>query len=225
MVRTRWRRASPRIPQAADTQGASVAVLRAPRWSSRCTQAPASSGRTSPSRSPAVALVELHYVGLAVAFVAAVMLLVQKPRWRRVLAVLAPVGRMPLTTYFLQSLICTFLLYGWGLGWIGWISPVGCIGLAFAIFGVADRGRAPVAAPLPVRPARVDLAQLRVSTPAVDPDLKARVPPGVEHTQALSTLAAALEWSPPRCLRTLSTLATRAPSRWVTQVVAASCLR
>jgi uncharacterized protein len=24
----------------------------------------------------------------------------------------------------------------WGLGWIGWISPVGCIGLAFAIFGV-----------------------------------------------------------------------------------------
>ena len=43
----------------------------------------------------------------------------QRPRWRRVLAVLAPVGGMPLTTYFLQSLICTFLLYGWGLGWIG----------------------------------------------------------------------------------------------------------
>jgi uncharacterized protein len=81
-------------------------------------------------------LVELHYVGLAVAFVAAVVLLAQGPRWRHVLALLVPVGRMPLTTYFTQSLICTFLLYGWGLGWIAWISPVGCIGLAFAIFAV-----------------------------------------------------------------------------------------
>jgi uncharacterized protein len=79
-------------------------------------------------------LIELHYVGLAVAFVAAVVLLAQRPRWRRALSVLAPVGRMPLTTYFMQSLICTFLIYGWGLGWIEWISPLGCIGLALAVF-------------------------------------------------------------------------------------------
>ncbi len=37
-------------------------------------------------------------------------------RWRRVVAVLAPAGRMALTNYLLQSLIATLFFYGYGLG-------------------------------------------------------------------------------------------------------------
>jgi len=60
----------------------------------------------------------------------------QRPAWRRILRAVAPVGRMPLTTYFSQSLICTFIFYGWGLGWAGSLGAAGCIGLALVIFSV-----------------------------------------------------------------------------------------
>jgi uncharacterized protein len=65
-----------------------------------------------------------------------VVLLMQRPRWRRILSILAPVGRMALTTYFSQSLFCTFVFYGWGLGWAGSVGTAGCLGLALAIFTV-----------------------------------------------------------------------------------------
>jgi uncharacterized protein len=87
-------------------------------------------------RIAAGVLNELDYLGLAAVYLAAIVLLMQRARWRRVLVVLAPVGRMPLTVYLSQSLIVTTLLYGPGLGWLRWISPTGCIGLALAIFGV-----------------------------------------------------------------------------------------
>lgn len=61
----------------------------------------------------------LYQVGLlamTLFYVGAVVVLVQRPRWKRLLGVLAPAGRMPLTTYMLQSLVCTFVFYGWGLG-------------------------------------------------------------------------------------------------------------
>lgn len=89
-------------------------------------------------RLPAqLGLEALELVGLlalALAYVAIVVLLMQRPAWRRVLQIVAPVGRMPLTTYFLQSLICTFIFYGWGLGWVGSVGEAGCLGLAVAIF-------------------------------------------------------------------------------------------
>jgi uncharacterized protein len=40
----------------------------------------------------------------------------QSPLFRRPLAWLAPAGRMALTHYLLQSLVCTLLFYGYGLG-------------------------------------------------------------------------------------------------------------
>jgi len=67
-----------------------------------------------------VALVVLEQLGVLAqvgVYVAIVVLLMQRASWRRVLVILAPVGRMPLTTYFMQSLVCTFLFYGWGLHW------------------------------------------------------------------------------------------------------------
>ena len=41
---------------------------------------------------------------------------------QRLLAVLAPAGRMSLTTYLGQSLVCTGVFYGYGLGWFGQLS-------------------------------------------------------------------------------------------------------
>jgi uncharacterized protein len=68
-------------------------------------------------------------------YVAIVVLAMQRPGWRRVLVVIAPVGRMPLTTYLMQSLICTSLFYGWGLGW-DTPPPAITVGLGLAIFAL-----------------------------------------------------------------------------------------
>jgi uncharacterized protein len=80
-----------------------------------------------------------HEVGLlamTLACVGIIVLLMQRPAWRRLLRVFAPAGRMPLTTYCSQSLVCTFLFYGWGLGWAGSVGVAGCLGVALAVFGV-----------------------------------------------------------------------------------------
>ncbi|TVQ04327.1 MAG: DUF418 domain-containing protein [Balneolaceae bacterium] len=46
----------------------------------------------------------------------------------------APVGRMALTNYFLQTVICTTIFYGYGLGWIGHFEPIFILPLALFIF-------------------------------------------------------------------------------------------
>ena len=76
------------------------------------------------------------YLAFAFVYGCGLVLLVQRPWWRRVLSVIAPRGRMPLTTYLTQSLVCTFLIYGWGLGWIEWMSELGYLGLGVALFAV-----------------------------------------------------------------------------------------
>lgn len=48
----------------------------------------------------------------------------------------APVGRMALTNYILQSLICTSIFYGFGLGLTGRFPPLFILPLAITIFGL-----------------------------------------------------------------------------------------
>lgn len=79
---------------------------------------------------------QLDYLGLAAAYLAALVLLMQRPRARRLLALLAPVGRMPLTTYLSQSLICTTLCYGWGFARAFTLRSSVCVALAFVIFAL-----------------------------------------------------------------------------------------
>ncbi|MDC3988756.1 DUF418 domain-containing protein [Polyangium jinanense] len=72
---------------------------------------------------------ELGVMLLAAGYAAAVVLLMQRPWFRRALLILAPVGRMPLSTYLGQSLASTFVFYGWGLGLAGrvhawWTLPI-----------------------------------------------------------------------------------------------------
>lgn len=79
---------------------------------------------------------ELGMLSTVAFYVGIVVLAMQRPQLRRVLAVVAPAGRMPLTTYFTQSLVCTFLFYGWGLGWAGKVGAAGTVGISLAIFSV-----------------------------------------------------------------------------------------
>lgn len=61
---------------------------------------------------------------LTVGYAAGILLLVQRPAWRKLLARVAPLGRMALTQYLLQSVVCTFVFNGYGLGLYGRV-PVG----------------------------------------------------------------------------------------------------
>jgi uncharacterized protein len=54
--------------------------------------------------------------------------------WRPKLMPIAMAGRMPLTNYLMQTLIATFLFYGWGLGLWGKVGPAVDILLAVAIY-------------------------------------------------------------------------------------------
>ncbi len=62
---------------------------------------------------------ELSRGPIAVAYAAVVMIVCQKgwAAWMR--ARLAAVGQTALTNYLMQSVLCTFVFYGYGLGWYG----------------------------------------------------------------------------------------------------------
>jgi len=59
----------------------------------------------------------------AAGYAAAVALLYLNPAWRRLLMPFAAVGRMALTDYLMQSLLCTLFFYNTGTGWFGSIGP------------------------------------------------------------------------------------------------------
>ena len=52
----------------------------------------------------------------------------------KILSFFSPYGRMALTNYILQSIIGTFILFGWGLGFIGQIRPVILFFMACGLF-------------------------------------------------------------------------------------------
>jgi uncharacterized protein len=82
------------------------------------------------------AIQELGYLGLAAVYVAAFALLFQRERWRRGMQLLAPVGRMALTNYLLQTVVSLCLYDGWGLGLIGQLPPSRCVALTLAVFAL-----------------------------------------------------------------------------------------
>ena len=71
---------------------------------------------------------------LALGLVALIATLWQKAAWRRLLAWLAPVGRMALTNYLLQTVICVFIFYGYGFGQFGRFGATRATLIALAIF-------------------------------------------------------------------------------------------
>ncbi len=73
---------------------------------------------------------------LSLFYAIAVILLYGRPGGRRLLAPFAAVGRMALTNYVLQSLICTTIFYGYGLGLYGRMTAPAGLALAILIYAL-----------------------------------------------------------------------------------------
>jgi uncharacterized protein len=75
-------------------------------------------------------------LGISMLLVGGFLLLYRSQRLHGALGRLAPVGQMALTTYVCQTMIGTFMLYGYGLNWIGEIGASRAMVLAMVVFGV-----------------------------------------------------------------------------------------
>ena len=73
---------------------------------------------------------------LFLAYVGGILILLQRDAWKKRLSLLAPVGRMALTNYLTQSLICTTLFNGYGFGLYGKVGAMAGLSLSVAIFSI-----------------------------------------------------------------------------------------
>jgi uncharacterized protein len=71
-------------------------------------------------------------LGMGLAYAAGFALLFLHPQWRRWLQLLAPAGRMALSNYLMQTLVCIGLFYGMGLG----IGPSGGFVVRLAVWAM-----------------------------------------------------------------------------------------
>ncbi len=62
---------------------------------------------------------DLVNMAMTVVYIVLFAMLFKRVKGERFLAKFAPYGRMALTNYVLQSVIFTFILFGWGLGYLG----------------------------------------------------------------------------------------------------------
>jgi uncharacterized protein len=65
-----------------------------------------------------------------------VVLLMRHQAWGRQLRLLAPVGRMAISNYLLQTMICTTLFYGYGLGLYGQVGSGAGVLLTMTVFAL-----------------------------------------------------------------------------------------
>jgi uncharacterized protein len=79
-------------------------------------------------------LFDVFNLGLASIYVAAIVLLFQKKKWKSRLMHFYEPGRMGLTTYLMQTFFGTLLFFGFGFGMLGEIGALMSIGIAILIF-------------------------------------------------------------------------------------------
>lgn len=75
------------------------------------------------TRLPTEAVEALSYIPLALAYAAAVFLWLGSSSTTRIARPLAAVGQMALTNYLTQSVVLSFVFYGYGIGLIGKLGP------------------------------------------------------------------------------------------------------
>jgi uncharacterized protein len=81
----------------------------------------------------ALQVFDLANVALTLVIITLFVLSYKTIRGHRWLSVFSPYGRMALTNYFMQSIIGTFILYGWGLGYIGQLRNIHLFGIAIVM--------------------------------------------------------------------------------------------
>jgi len=79
-------------------------------------------------------LVEIGGPAQGLAYAAALSLLLRSERWKQRLRIIRTAGKMALSNYLLQSLICTTIFYSYGFGLFGTVGPVTRLGLTMLIF-------------------------------------------------------------------------------------------
>ena len=75
-------------------------------------------------------------IAVSLAYVGVVMLACRRAALCCLTRPLAAVGRTALTNYLLQTILCTTIFYGHGLGWFGSVDRVGQIGVVAAVWAV-----------------------------------------------------------------------------------------
>jgi len=78
----------------------------------------------------------IGHPALAYAYASALLLLYHRPGWAERLHPVVCAGRMALTNYLMQSLICTFIFYSHGLGKFGSVPPRYFPVIVLTIYGV-----------------------------------------------------------------------------------------
>lgn len=73
---------------------------------------------------------------LGLAFIAGLLLLYHRTSPRRILQIFEPLGQMALTTYLTQSLVLSFLFYGWGLGLYNRAGALAGVLIGIVLFGL-----------------------------------------------------------------------------------------
>ena len=81
------------------------------------------------------ALVLVSNVLMCLGYLAWIVRGLQSPRAARCLVWLAPAGRMALTNYLTQSIVCVGIFYGYGLGYFDQLGRAWQVLFAFALFG------------------------------------------------------------------------------------------
>ncbi|MEM9001067.1 MAG: DUF418 domain-containing protein [Bacteroidota bacterium] len=84
----------------------------------------------------ALTAVDLNNIAMTFIIVCLFFMFYKKTKSGKWLSSFAPYGRMALTNYFFQTVLGTFLLYGWGLGLIGELRNLYTFGMAFLIIAV-----------------------------------------------------------------------------------------
>lgn len=79
-------------------------------------------------------LMDLFNAALAFIYVAGIVILFRKPKWRSRLMILYPVGKMGLTVYLLQTLFGTLVFFSYGLGLLFSIGSLYALLLGFGFF-------------------------------------------------------------------------------------------
>ena len=79
---------------------------------------------------------DLNNIAMTFILIILFVMLYNKANGQQWLAKFAPYGRMALTNYFLQSVLGTFLFFGWGMGYLGEVRNSYIFLLAIAIIAV-----------------------------------------------------------------------------------------